>query len=245
MSYFKIGLASVTFREKTIEEIVELCKKAEIDCIEWGADVHVRTAEDAKKAKRLCDEAGIGISSYGSYYRVGNGDESEWRSLCENARIMGARSIRVWLGQKDSEATSDGEYEALLTDARSICTIAEKYGLLVCPECHDYTFNNNTQAIIRFKNELSKANFRTYFQSRYFRKEYDLDRIDKTFDFTENIHVSYRDQKLEQADKVPDEAYLDTLLEKYKTKHFTGAVILEFCESEEEFFKDVLRLKSF
>lgn len=92
MSYFKIGLASVTFREKTIEEIVELCKKAEIDCIEWGADVHVRTAEDAKKAKRLCDEAGIGISSYGSYYRVGNGNEIEWQSLCENARIMGARS---------------------------------------------------------------------------------------------------------------------------------------------------------
>ena len=209
------------------------------------ADVHVKTQEDAHRVKRLCDEAGISISSYGSYYRVGSGDKNEWLTLCKNAEIMGAESIRVWLGSKDSEETTPEEYSTLLSDASDICTAAEGFGLLVCPECHDHTYNNNTYAFLRLKSDLGKPNFRTYFQSRYFRKEYDLDRIDKTFDHIINIHVSYRDQKLEQADRVKDETYLDSLLEEFKAKGFSGAVILEFCENEEEFFNDVARLKSF
>lgn len=245
MNSFKIGLASVTFRQKTIEEIVALCEEAGVDCIEWGSDIHVRTAEDAKKAKTLCDKAGIEISSYGSYFRVGSGKSEEWLTLCENAKIMGARSIRAWLGEKDSEKTSDREYKMLLEDAEKICTIAESYGLLVCPECHDYTFNNNTEAFLKIRSELNKPNFRTYFQSRYFRMEYDLDRIEKTYEFIENVHVSYFDQMREQESKIKDAAYLDKLLEKLKEKHFSGAVILEFCKSDEEFFKDIKNLKMF
>ncbi len=245
MGSFKIGLASVTFRNKSVAEIVSLCQRAQVDCIEWGSDVHIRSEADAKNARALCDEAGLGISSYGSYYRVGNGDAQAWRGLCENARIMGARSIRVWLGEKDSELTSQTEYERLIRDAREICDIALGYGLLVCPECHDNTFNNNTQAILHFANELDRPNFRTYFQSRYFRKEYDLDRIEKTYNLIENIHVSYRDQKLEQAQRIKDGTYLDTLLEKFREKNFGGAVILEFSENEDEFFNDISRLKVF
>ena len=247
MNYFKIGLASVTFRNKNIEEIVSLCKKAGVNCIEWGADVHVITPEDAQKAKKLCDGADIAISSYGSYYRVGKGSESEWLTLCENAKIMGAESIRVWLGDKNSEDTNKTEYKILLDDLKSICDVAEKYGLLVCPECHDYTFNNSTQAFLKIQADADKKNFKTYFQSRYFRMEYDLDRIEKTYDFIENVHVSYRDMKREQESTVKDEKYIDTLLLKFKEKQFKGAVILEFTENSDEnaFFEDIKNLKSF
>ncbi len=247
MSFFEIGLASVTFRNKTVEEIVSLCKKADVDCIEWGADVHVITAEDAEKAKALCDKANIRISSYGSYYRVGSGDEKQWLTLCENAKIMGAESIRVWLGEKNSEDTSEHEYKKLLTDLENICTAAEKYGLLVCPECHDYTFNNDTDAFLKIRNELDMKNFRTYFQSRYFRMAYDLDRIDRTYDFIENVHVSYSDMKREQEDKIKDENYLDTLLRKFRDKSFNGAVILEFTENaaETSFFEDIQKLRAY
>ncbi len=247
MSCFKIGLASVTFRNKNIEEIVSICKRAQVDCIEWGADVHVITAEDAQKARELCDEAGIEISSYGSYYRVGKSREEEWITICENAKLMGAESIRVWLGEKNSQDMSGKEYDTLLCDLKRICSIAEKYGLLVCPECHDYTFNNDTYAFLKIQSDADKANFRTYFQSRYFRMEYDLDRIEKTYDFIENVHVSYYDMKREQEDKVKDENYLDTLLRNFRDRKFAGAVILEFTENsdEEAFFEDIRKLKMY
>lgn len=242
---WKIGLASVTFRNKNIGEIVALCKQAGVSFIEWGADVHVKSADDARLAKKLCDEAGIAIPSYGSYYRVGSKNEEEWLALCENASIMGAKSIRVWLGNKNSEDTGEREYKKLLSDLEFICTKAEEKGLLVCPECHDHTFNNNTYAFLKIHEDLGAENFRTYFQSRYFRLEYDLDRIEKTYDFIENVHVSYADMKKEQAATIINESYMDTILGKFKEKKFNGIVYIEFTENAEEksFLQDVENLK--
>ncbi len=240
-------MTSVTFRNKTIEEIVEICKKEQVEYIEWGSDVHVKTKDDAKKAKLLCDDAGIKISSYGSYYSVGSNNRVEWKTLCENANIMGAESIRVWLGKKDSEKTSNEEYINILNDCKSICDIAKEYGIIVSPECHDDTFNNNTDAILRFIKELGRDNFRTYFQSRYFRMEYDLDRIDRTFDYILNMHVSYSDLKREQMFRKKDKNYLDTLLKKMISKEFKGIIILEFTEnsSAKAFSEDIKKLKTY
>ena len=135
----------------------------------------------------------------------------------------------------------------LFTDLKSICETAEKYNLLVCPECHDNTFNNNTDAIIKLKNKLNKDNFRTYFQSRYFRFDYDIDRIERTFDFIENVHVSYRDLKLEQRFRKKDKNYLDKLLKKLLQMDFKGLIIVEFTKGSKEksFIKDVKKLKSY
>ncbi len=247
MSSFKLGLASVTFRKKSIEEIVDIAKKAGIGFIEWGGDIHVRSLQDAKKAKELCDKNGIKISSYGSYYSVGTNDADDWQRICEIASAMSASSVRVWLGKKNSEVTDEEEYKNLLADAESMCSTAEKYGLLVCPECHDNTFNNNTDAILKIKKDLGKDNFKTYFQSRYFRMGYDLDRIDRTFDIIENAHISYRDLKREQLFRKKDKSYLDTLLKKLREKNFGGIVMVEFVSfnSEKQFMKDIKKLKSY
>lgn len=247
MNTFKIGVASVTFRNKTIEEIVEICQREQVEFIEWGSDVHVKTLSDAKKAKELCDSAGIKISSYGSYYSVGSKDYDSFKRLCENAKAMNAASIRVWLGKKDSEKTTEKEYENILEDCKTICQLTRENGIIVSPECHDNTFNNNTDAILRFIGDLDCENFRTYFQSRYFRMEYDLDRIDRTFDYILNMHVSYSDLKKEQMFRKKDKNYLDTLLKKMLSKSFEGLVILEFTQnsSEKAFAEDIRKLKKY
>ena len=53
MNTLKLGLCSVTFRKKTIKEVVETAKKAGISFIEWGGDIHVKNTDDAKKVKKL------------------------------------------------------------------------------------------------------------------------------------------------------------------------------------------------
>ena len=55
MKSFKLGLCSVTFRKKSIEEVVETARKAGVGYIEWGGDIHVKSVEDACKVKSLCD----------------------------------------------------------------------------------------------------------------------------------------------------------------------------------------------
>ena len=245
MNYFKLGLCSVTFRKKTAEDVVALSKKAGISFIEWGGDVHVKTLDDAKKVKALCDEADIKISSYGSYFNSAVYNESKWHNTCEITKEMGAESIRIWLGKKNSQVTSDREYNLLLENTKKMCDIAAEYGLFVCPECHDNTFNNNTDAILRFIGDLQRDNFKTYFQSRYFRFGYDMDRIERTFDYIENVHVSYRDLKKEQRFRKKDRKYLDKILKKLGSLGFDGIVLVEFTKdsAEKNFIKDVRKLK--
>ena len=245
MSNLKIGLASVTFRNKTVEEVVDIAKRAGISYIEWGADVHVKSIEDAKKALKLCTDSDIKISSYGSYYRVGSNKKDEWRQICAIAREMSASSVRVWLGTKNSEETDKNEYENLLNDAKTMCDIAREYNLNISAECHDNTFNNNTYAFLKFKEDLQRDNFTTYFQSRYQKKEYDLDRIEKNFDFIENVHVSYRDLFKEQLFAKKDKRYIDMVIGKLRENGFDGIVMIEFTFFSDEkcLMRDVKKLK--
>ena len=118
MNSFKLGLCSVTFRKKSMEEIVKIAKNAGVSYIEWGGDVHVRSVDDAKKAKALCDKADIKISSYGSYVNSISYDEKKWIETCEITKAMSAQSIRIWLGKKNSQVTSEAEYQLLLKNTK-------------------------------------------------------------------------------------------------------------------------------
>lgn len=247
MSSFKLGVCSVTFRKLSAAKVVEIAKKAGAEYIEWGGDVHVTNTEEARIVKSVCDNEGIKICSYGSYYRVGCGDKTEWEKICRIAKAMNAPSVRVWLGEKNSEETTQAEYNRILADLKCICDIAKKYNLLVCPECHDNTYNNNTNAFLKIKNDLKADNFKTYFQSRYLRYDYDIDRIEKTFDCIENVHISYRDLAREQRFRKKDKTYLDRLLKKLVEMNFGGVVLIEFSKGSKEknFLKDMKKLKSY
>ena len=246
----KIGFTSTSFRQiKSIEKIVKIASDAGADCIEWGGDVHVKDVETAKRAKLLCEKAGVEISSYGSYYRVGSRNAEEWKGICEIASAMGAKSIRVWLGNKDSEITDEKTYEILVEDGKSICTVAGEYNLTVCPECHDNTFNNNTDAFLKIQKDIGCDNFRTYFQSRYKRLEYDLDRLERTLPFIESVHISYSEQSREQFPMFRPN-YINKLLGKINEIGFDGTILVEytylFCWAgiPSSMKKDVAKIKS-
>ncbi len=97
----------------------------------------------------------------------------------------------------------------------------------MCCECHDNTYNNNTDAFLRIREEVGQENFCTYFQSRYRKKAYDLDRIERTLPYTESVHVSFSEQRREQFPRY-DGAYLDALLEKLLACGFDGNLLLEY-----------------
>lgn len=224
----KIGFTTTTFRQiKDLEKIVKLAKEAEVDCIEWGGDIHIKDIEAAKTAKKLCDVYNIEVCSYASYYRAGCKNKSEWKKLCEIASALGARGIRIWLGTKDSEKTDENTYRNIKEDIIDMCEVAENYGILVCPECHDNTFNNNTDAFLRIKKDVNKDNFRTYFQSKYKKKAYDLDRIERTLPYIESVHISFSEQMREQFPFF-DKTYIDLLLDKIIETGFDGNVLLEY-----------------
>lgn len=224
----RIGFTSTSFRQiRSLEKIVKIAVDCGADCIEWGGDIHVKNEKDAAAAKKLCDSYGIEICSYASYYRVGDCNTAQWKNICKIAHTMRAEWVRVWLGRKDSEKTDDITYKKILADAGAMCRIAEKFNLKILSECHDNTFNNNTDAFLRFTNELNSPRFLTYFQSRYKKKEYDLDRIERTLPYTECVHISFSELVREQFPKC-DMTYIDTLLEKIKAVGFDKTILIEY-----------------
>ena len=81
---FTTGMTSVTFREKSIEEITLLAKKAGLSEIEWGADRHVlhSNMQAVKTALMNMEKNELLCSSYGSYYRIGDRNEEAFRTIC-------------------------------------------------------------------------------------------------------------------------------------------------------------------
>lgn len=224
----RIGFTSTSFRQiRSLEKVVKIALECGADCIEWGGDIHVKNERDARKAKELCDRYEVEICSYASYYRVGDGDADEWERICRIADILGAEWIRVWLGRLDSEKTDEATCKKILSDAKNMCAVAEKYNIKILSECHDNTFNNNTDAFLKIAHEVNSPYFLTYFQSRYRKKEYDLDRIERTLPLTECVHISFSELRREQFPKY-EPSYIDALLDKLLSVGFDKTILIEY-----------------
>ena len=92
----KTSLISVTFRKKSVEEIVDIACKGGLSAIEWGGDKHVVPGDTQaiQLAKTLCAERGLSISAYGSYYRCN--DDEDFTPVLETALALGTKIIRVY-----------------------------------------------------------------------------------------------------------------------------------------------------
>lgn len=240
-----IGFTSVSLRSYSVEEVVKAAEKAGAEIIEWGSDFHIKTVEDALKAKKLCDEIGLKINSYGTYFRTGCGDISEWKKICEIASLMGAEYIRTWLGEKVSEDTSEDEYLSLVKDAQAMADIAAEYNLVICHECHHHTYNDTTESSLRFIKDVNRENVRTYYQSWYRDEAGDKDKLFRLFPYVKDVHLSFSELVKFQKGYTEDKDFIIKILLWLKELNFSGGLIIEFTENDcaENLITDIKKLK--
>lgn len=240
-----IGFTSVSLRKYGIEDVVKAAAEAKADYIEWGSDVHVKTPEDAYLAKKLCDENGIAIRSYGTYYRIGSFDHAAWANICECADVMGAKIIRTWLGTRGSAVTSRKEYEKLLADARIRCGEAAEKGLAVSNECHPNTYNDTTASSLTFLEDIGRENMKTYYQSWYREEEKDREKLNKLFPYVTDVHLSFSELEKFQRFHKKDPAYIAKILAWLKDLGYQGGLTIEFTKgnNKEDLIKDTERLR--
>lgn len=163
-----LGLCSVTFRILGHNKIIELCKKAGLKYIEWGEDVHVpRTnLQNAEDVKNETLQNGLKCVSYGSYYKC-NGDIDDFREISNVCRILGANTIRVWAGQKDSENVSEKEFNELVLTVKECALIAQKHGQVLAFEFHHGTYCNTPESALKLIKAVNEKNVKTYWQPMY------------------------------------------------------------------------------
>ena len=184
----KTGLASMTFRNKTPDEIIDITKRAGLSAIEWASEVGKRTRE-----------SGLEVSSYGAYFRLGNGED--FAPYIESALALGTNNIRIWAGVKGSDETDTQMRANIVHEAKRISALAANVHMNISLECHKWTLTDTLESHMKLLSEVNMPNFFTYWQTRAdiepSMQTDDLQEIMQTGRLT-NIHVHSYNENREQ-----------------------------------------------
>ena len=161
-----LGLVSISFRSHTPEEILAAMKVAGLTHIEWGSDVHAppNDRERLHELVALGEAYGVTVSSYGTYFRIGETPLSELPTYISAAKALGTDVLRLWCGDKSGADMTEAEREALLSECRAAARIAEEAGVILCMECHRATFTERTEDSLLLMKAVKSPAFRMYYQ---------------------------------------------------------------------------------
>lgn len=242
----QLGLCSVTFRDKSPEEIISLAKQANLEAIEWGADIHVRPGdiEHATRLGKLTRKNGLQISSYGSYYKLGN-QSDDFLTVLDTAKELQAPAIRVWAGEKGSNEADAMYRNRIIEDAKRIAAVANAENISIHLEFHDNTLTDTAESAKLLMDEIKHPNVFLYWQPpNHVTFEDRLQSIDVVKDFISNVHLfhwhSYEERMALSEGKKAWQAYLTKILQDNKQRF----VLIEFIkgDSTEQFLQDAQTL---
>jgi len=162
------GLVSITFRKLSPEEIVALVRTAGLKGIEWGGDIHVPHGEvgRAREVRDVTQDAGLTVSAYGSYFRVGHSENNglPFNQVLASALELAAPVIRVWAGSVGSAAVDEDGRWRIVEDLRRITDLAAKAGVKVAVEFHGGTLADTHESTSQLLVEVDRPNLHTYWQ---------------------------------------------------------------------------------
>jgi len=160
----KTGLVSVTFRELTPFEIIDLTAKAGLDCIEWGGDIHCPpgNVSGAEKIYEIMAQKQLECLSYGSYYRAV--DQGDLPGILAVAMALRAPNIRIWAGDKGSAKTDAATRNKITRNIQQFADMAGEKGISISFEYHANTLTDTVESTLLLLEETARPNIFTYWQ---------------------------------------------------------------------------------
>ncbi|MGF1723042.1 sugar phosphate isomerase/epimerase [Vibrio kyushuensis] len=248
----KSGICSVTFRAKTVEEVVELTSKAGLKGIEWGADTHVPVGDlkNAERVGQLTRDAGLSVASYGSYlftYDKAGDAPGDCKELVETAAALGAPVIRIWAGAFDLEKTPE-YFNLVVQHSQRLADIAQDAGIRIAYEFHRYTFTETLDGTLKLLDAVDHPNIYTYWQPQFGASlDEHLQQIDALKEKLIHLHVFHWDNPPEftQYPLADGESYWPTCFSAADEDDTERFAMLEFVRNgdPEQFFADAATLK--
>ena len=192
------GLCSITFRELSQRQIVDLVAEAGLAGIEWGGDIHCPHGDtgSAAQAGAMTRDAGLAVSSYGSYYRAGRPVEGKdtppFGAALASAVAMEAPLIRIWAGGHGSDAAeaSEAHRAEVADDTRRIADLAASVGVRIAFEYHAGSLTDTLESALRLLAAIDRDNVGCYWQPPFGAAKSDnLTAIEALADKLANVHV--------------------------------------------------------
>jgi 3-dehydroshikimate dehydratase len=158
----KPGMCSVTLAKCSVEEVLEIAVQGGLQGIEWWGNGHVPHGDVAcaRRVRDLTAAAGLEVSSYGSYYRAGVCEAAglSFASVLDTAAALGAPTIRVWAGDRDTCKADEAFIQSVLDDTNRIADLAAKQGISITFEFHGGTLTDRNETAIQFAARVPHPN---------------------------------------------------------------------------------------
>lgn len=192
----KAGVVSVSFRKLSPREIINLAKRAGLQGIEWGGDIHVPHGDlkCAREVSAMTKDSGLDVASYGSYYYAGCESKGSFtfEQVLETALMLHAPGIRIWAGDKSSAETDPIFRYKVVEDTRRIADIAQKASIKISFEYHSGTLTDSVESTIKLMEAIDHPNVNTYWQPPIgFDVERNTADLTKVLPWITNLHVYY------------------------------------------------------
>lgn len=238
------GIVSITFKTKSIEEVLKITKQAGLAAIEWSENHHIVKGdiESAKKTALLTKEYGLEIAGYGSYYRLG--ENMDITPSLETAKALGTNNVRIWAGSKPSTDLSIEERESLIAELADAVKLASQYDIVLNLEWHKNTLTDKNESGLDVLKRINSPNLHTLWQpTQALTFDERKSGLKQILPYLSYLHVFYWDEK----GRRPFEEGIDMWKEyfSYLEKDKKYYALLEFVlgDSEEQFNKDAAILK--
>ena len=198
------GLVTISFRELSPDEIVDLVAESGLQGIEWGGDVHVPHGdlETALRVGELTGAAGLKVASYGSYYRFdecGGDSESDgpsMESVLKTAVALGAPAIRVWAGRAGPNEISREVRESIVRRAQEFGEKASFLGIRLDFEYHENTLTETPESTLGLLESVNCSNVRSLWQPPLqMLPQLRLEGLRQIKPWMSNVHCNYFDQE--------------------------------------------------
>jgi len=192
MSTIHPGLVSITFRQLSPAEIIDLVVQAQLTGIEWGGDIHVPHGDSATASavQQQTLDAGLQVAAYGSYYRVSHAETGPFEAVLDAAVALGAPTIRVWAGRQGSDSADEAYWQAVIEDSRRIADLAAAAGITIAYEFHAKTLTDTNDAARTLLERVEHPNVRSYWQPpRHSTVASNLAGIDAVTPWLDNLHL--------------------------------------------------------
>lgn len=167
---FLPGLCSVTFRHLSADAIIKAASDAGLAAIEWGADVHVPPGrlDIAREIGRRTRDAGLTVSSYGSYQRPPADDLDAFRPVLDTAMALGAPVIRIWPGWRNRPSAdySHSDRSQAVEVIEAMGEAAAARNMAIGLEFHPGTLTDSTASAVRLMADITSPAVYLYWQPR-------------------------------------------------------------------------------
>ncbi|HEY5223265.1 MAG TPA: sugar phosphate isomerase/epimerase [Microbacteriaceae bacterium] len=152
---FRLGLMSVTFRARTVAEVIDIAGRANLGSIVWTGDVHVPVGDTARAetVRRACSQASIVVDGYGSYWRA---DELPFEPTLATAHALGAGDIRIWAGTAAAAAVDEVGRKAIAARVAAFADHAASLGVRLNLEFHRNTLTDSADSTVRLLDEIEE-----------------------------------------------------------------------------------------